>query len=242
MKTPRIYTEQALAIGINIVLESNPSRHLLNVLRLRVGASLELFNGDGSSYLGTITLTEKNKATALVEKLNMSEALPPFDIHLAIGISKGERMDYAIQKAVELGVTSITPLISERTAVRLAKDRQDKKQRHWQNIITSACEQSYRNRIPTCAPITSFSDWLKDTPLPCLLLDPRSNQTLSDTPPPQTQISLLVGPEGGLSELEVELAQTHGCIGIRLGPRVLRTETAPLAAISAIQMLWGDFK
>ncbi len=242
MKIPRIHTEQPLTTGGTCTLESTPSRHLIKALRLKIGAVVEVFNGDGFSYSSTIVAADRGAVQLQIQKAHSQEATADLEINLAIGISKGERMDFAIQKAVELGVTTITPLITDFTVVRISSERQQKRLKHWRNIIISACEQSGRNRIPLCHNIVSLPEWLeRGRLLPCLLLDPRAEQTLAQTEQPGAQISLLVGPEGGLAETECQQAIKKGCKGVRLGPRVLRTETAPIAAIAAIQTLWGDF-
>ncbi len=242
MKAPRIYTDQPLTDGGTLVLEVGPSRHLLKALRLKVGASVELFCGDGYDYRSTIITANRSTVELRIDSISSLEPKPDLQINLAIGISKGERMDFAIQKAVELGVNNIMPLITDFTVVRISHERQQKRLKHWQSIIISACEQSGRSRLPTCHEVAPFTEWLKTTySQPCLLLDPRAKQALAELSPPETQITLLVGPEGGLSEAECQHAITQGSIGVRLGPRVLRTETAPVAAIAAVQTLWGDF-
>jgi len=160
---------------------------------------------------------------------------------LGVGISRGERMDFAIQKSVELGVFAITPLLTERGVVQLRAERQAKRMAHWQGVLVSACEQSGRSRMPTLHPSATLGDWLA-TQRDGLMLYHRAADTLASVPHPGSSLKLLVGPEGGLSEEERAMALASGFRGVRLGPRVLRTETAPLAAIAAIQALWGDFR
>jgi 16S rRNA (uracil1498-N3)-methyltransferase len=162
-------------------------------------------------------------------------------LHLAIGISRGERMDYAIQKSVELGVSQISPLFSSRSMVRLKPDRRNKRVAHWQGVIRSACEQSGRSRLPILNPPTELSDWLSSHP-GGLMLYHQATDTLATRPAPGSELNLLIGPEGGLSDAERAKAVEHGYKAVRLGPRVLRTETAPIAALAAIQVLWGDFR
>jgi 16S rRNA (uracil1498-N3)-methyltransferase len=160
-------------------------------------------------------------------------------LQLGLGISKGERMDFAVQKAVELGVAAITPLFTERCMVKLDSTRLAKRHEHWWGILVSACEQSGRRRLPVLHPAAGLTDWLENAS-PGLLLDHRAGQGLSQLPRPAGGLSLLVGPEGGLSGHEREQARHAGLVGVRMGPRVMRTETAPLAAIAAMQVLWGD--
>ncbi len=244
MSFRRIHTLQALSENLEIQLEEGPARHLIQVLRMKSNTEFILFNGDGYDYRALLTQVSKREAIAqVIARLEPAEPLPSFDIHLGIGVSKGERMDFAIQKAVELGVTQITPLITERCVVRINSERQEKRLAHWQQIIIAACEQSRRRRVPICHKIATLDEWI--TPGNgglAILLDHRAEKCLHDLQPPTGSIHILVGPEGGLSLTERGQANTNDFIGVRLGPRVLRTETAPLAAITAIQTLWGDFR
>jgi 16S rRNA (uracil1498-N3)-methyltransferase len=223
-------------------LPANVVRHLVQVLRMQVGQEIILFNGrDGIDYRAVLTHVTRRRASARILSASEPEAVADLQIHLALGISRGERMDLAIQKAVELGVSSVTPLITERTQARLSAERREKRQRHWQNILISACEQSGRARLPKLQPPGELGVWLQNPPGRTLLLDPGARQCLRDISSPHKELGLLIGPEGGFSDQERALALHAGCTGIHLGPRVLRTETAPLAAIAAIQTLWGDF-
>ncbi|WP_428634073.1 16S rRNA (uracil(1498)-N(3))-methyltransferase [Sedimenticola sp.] len=244
MQQHRIYTHQTLQPGTALTLEEGPARHLTQVLRLKSGAEIILFNGDGHDYSAHLDEVSRRRTSAIVEQ-RLEPAEPPaaLQIHLAIGISKGERMDFAIQKAVELGVTDITPLITERCMVRLPSDRQEKRLQHWQQVIIAACEQSGRRYIPTLNPVMSLTDWLPSRATQGgILLDHRAEHALHELATPADQVTLLIGPEGGLSAEERKLAAANGFNGVRMGPRVMRTETAPLAAIAAIQTLWGDFR
>lgn len=243
MREHRIYTQQQLSIGDQIELEESPSRHLLQVLRLKTGAEVILFNGDRYDYTARIVSTTKRSAFLEISSRGEAEPEAKLGIALGIGISKGERMDFAIQKSVELGVTAITPLITERCVVRLNKERMEKRLHHWRQIAIAACEQSGRRWIPEFNTTLNLSEWLAmESPAQGLILDHRSEQTMHQLSPPKLGIRLLVGPEGGLSESERTLALRHHFQGVRLGPRILRTETAPLTAIAAIQTLWGDFR
>jgi 16S rRNA (uracil1498-N3)-methyltransferase len=247
MRNTRIYTPQPLFSGGQIDLEGPASQHLTQVLRLRVGGGITLFNGDGTEYQAEIIQIGRSCCRLNVTQGEILEMASPLDIHLALGISKGERMEIAIQKAVELGVMEIVPIISERTNLRMDNQRLEKKHFYWNNIVISACEQSHRNRLPILGRPQRLVDWvhreLPDTAMR-LVLDPTSEQPLATLAPPELgqSVWLLIGPEGGITPQELQLAAKHGFTGVRLGPRVLRTETAPLAAISAMQALWGDFR
>ena len=244
MRIPRIYTPQPLATGLLLTLEPKASRHLAKVLRLGAGNALILFNGDGFDFRAQIE-TPLRDGTMLVRIGEQSEpaALTPLRITLALGISKGERMDLSLQKAVELGVWALQPLFTERSVVRLRDDRLGKRMQHWQGVVISACEQSGRRWLPELAEPQRLTDWLAQTSGHGLLLDHRSERPLTALPPPAgDSLTLLVGPEGGLAPQERAMANARGFVGVRLGPRVMRTETAPLAAIAAIQSLWGDFR
>ncbi len=219
------------------------SRHLIQVLRLRPGAELELFNGDGCNYAARLDTTSNKHAVVSVVSCSDPEPDPELEIHLCISVSKGERMDFAIQKSVELGVTEITPLFTEHGVVRLQGERLEKRQQHWHQIIISACEQSGRCRLPRLNPCSKIRQWLEETPREgvSLVLNHLASSKIGEVEQPDNKINILIGPEGGLSGEEIHAAETGGFVGVRMGPRVLRTETAPLAAIAVIQTLWGDF-
>lgn len=242
MRQTRVFVEAPLVPGQCIALPPEASRHLRQVLRLGAGASITLFNGDGYEYAACLESIERQSAHARVLSQGECEPEPVVQIHLALGISRGERMDYALQKAVELGVTSLTPLLTERTVVRLDAKRLERRLEHWRGVILAACEQSARRRLAQLHPPLGLADWLKQAPAGTLVLDPQADRALTAlAPPAHGALSLLIGPEGGLSPKEREQAWQAQCLGVRLGPRVLRTETAPLAAIAVIQALWGDF-
>jgi 16S rRNA (uracil1498-N3)-methyltransferase len=242
MRLPRIYVSPKLTPGAIVQLPEGPTRHLLQVLRLALEAPLVLFNGDGFDYPARLVGVDRSGASVLIDRPGALEPLPPIGIHLAIGISKGERMDYALQKSVELGVTRITPLFTERSQVQLSGTRLQRRLDHWQGIVIGACEQSGRRRVPRLVAAMPYADWLRVHTEGGLLLDPGAAQSLSALPAPESAVTLLVGPEGGLSPRERDRARAQGFTGVRLGPRILRTETAPLAAIAIIQALWGDFR
>ncbi|HSO82578.1 16S rRNA (uracil(1498)-N(3))-methyltransferase [Thiocapsa sp.] len=240
MRIPRIYVDLPLEPGASLELPPAQTRHLAQVLRLPPDAPLVLFNGDGCDYPGQLSRADRSGSSVRVGTPEAVEPTAPLDIHLALGVSKGERMDYALQKSVELGVGRITPLFTERSQVHLSGPRLERRLDHWRGILIGACEQSGRRRLPHLAPAVTYSDWLSDHAGGGLLLDPEGARPLTALPAPGATITLLIGPEGGLSPRERASARARGLEGVRLGPRILRTETAPLAAIAVIQALWGD--
>jgi 16S rRNA (uracil1498-N3)-methyltransferase len=245
MRLDRIYTTQPLAAGARVELEAGPRRHAAQVLRLGAGDALVLFNGDGHDYPATLVQAGGGTAVAEVAAPGPPEPAPPLALTLALGVIKGERMNYALQKAVELGVSALVPLFTARTVVQLRDDRLAKRHEHWQGVVVAACEQSGRRRLPHLAEPQRLGAWLETLPPDHygLLLHHRAERALPGLPPPPAaRATLLVGPEGGLAPAEREAALAHGFTAIRLGPRVLRAETAPLAALAALQALWGDFR
>ncbi|QFY89483.1 16S rRNA (uracil(1498)-N(3))-methyltransferase [Magnetovirga frankeli] len=249
MRITRLYTPQALAVDSEIELGPDGCRRLSQVLRLQAGAELLLFNGDGRDYPARLLRSDRRACRVLVTGQGEPEGPPRLVIELALGISRPERMDLALQKAVELGVSGIQPLLLAFCNQRQQGDWREKKARHWRQIILSACEQSGRRWLPQLAQVTDLEGWLGQPPADGpelgldLVLDPGGGQTLADLSAPAAgrPIRLLVGPEGGLAADEIQACAKRGFSPIRLGPRVLRTETAPLAAIAALQALWGDF-
>jgi 16S rRNA (uracil1498-N3)-methyltransferase len=240
---PRFYCDLPLAVGRLIELPDETARHAIGALRLRSGDDVVLFNGDGGEYQGT--LEQQGKAAA-VRLSGRAEPLRESNLRitLAQGISSGERMDLTLQKSVELGVAAIQPLMMRRSVVKLTGEKTEKRLRHWRGVVISACEQCGRNQLPPVAEIQDFMPWLRQTPkeMQRYLLDPEACQSLRDLPAPTGQVLLLAGPEGGFDPVERNAAIAAGCIPLRLGPRILRTETAALAALAAMQAIWGDFK
>lgn len=241
MRIPRIYTEQPLAAELELQLDDSASRHVCQVLRLSDGDKLVLFNGDGFRYPAHIVSADKKKAQVRVDSRDNGALESPFAIHLGIALSKGDRFDWVLQKATELGVAAITPLQTQRVDVKLNRERAQKKQRHWQQIIISACEQCGRNRLPHLAEPHAVSDWLSAVEAEQKWVLSPAHEGGLEPGQPASSAALLVGPEGGFEEEEIRLALDHGFQALQLGPRTLRTETAPLAAISILQYCWGDF-
>lgn len=235
----RLYLPQPLVEGQTVELPPATARHAVQVLRLAAGAMLTVFNGEGGEYDAVLERAERRAAIARVGAWYAIERESPLALTLAQCVSKGERMDYTIQKAVELGVQCLVPLLSERSVVKLDAGRWEKKQAHWQGVIVAACEQCGRNHLPRLAPVTRLTDWLGSSAGLRLVLAPGAAEPLHTLPSPSSA-TLLAGPEGGLSDAEIGLAGEHGCRVIRLGPRVLRTETAGVAAVAVMQALWGD--
>ena len=235
----RFYSPINLAGLAEVELDGQVVRHMIQVLRMQPGDQLHLFDGQ-SCYLAE--LLQGNKNLARLRLIQAIEAAPPSPLHTHLGqaISKGDKMDWIIQKATELGVSAITPLYTRQGDVRLKGDREQKKLEHWQQVAISACEQCGRNSLPVIHPPQSLTDWLQARQEAVrLLLHPHGqSEALASQSP--TDVALLIGPEGGLSEQEVEQAQKSGFNGLRLGPRILRTETAPLAALTLVQHWWGD--
>jgi len=251
VRIPRIYQPVPLTSGQIIKLDAQATVHLTKVLRLRVGDTLTLFNGikNANGHHGEFTACVNSVArrSTLIEigKFVTCTVESPLELVLLQGISRGERMDYTVQKAVELGVSRIIPILSARTMVNLKDDRQEKRRVHWQKVVNSACEQCGRNRVPTVEAVKSFAAALVEistiTDNLKLVLHHRAETNLTVLTPQQRAVSLLVGPEGGLSAQEISAAEAAGFIPLQLGPRILRTETAALAALSVLQWHWGDF-
>jgi 16S rRNA (uracil1498-N3)-methyltransferase len=242
MRTSRIHVATALVSGAEMVLTGAASNYLLRVLRLRPGAPLTLFNGAGGEYQATLLVAEQSLARVRVGAHVPIERESPLHLTLLQGISRGERMDLIVQKATELGVTRIVPVTTAHSVVRLDARQADRRREHWQGIAISACEQSGRNRIPELGAIAGLEQACAELAAsePRLLLSPTATMPLRAIATGLRTAVLLIGPEGGLSDAEEQLATQHGFNAYRLGPRVLRTETAPLAAITLLQIQAGD--
>lgn len=242
---PRFFVPDGLAGGARIDLPERVARHVI-VLRLIQGDSVRLFGGDGAEFEATLLAVSKRGVTAQVAGKSSPTRESPLHITLAQCLPSNDRMDLTLQKATELGASAIQPIQSERSIVRLSQDRMEKRLIHWKNVVIAACEQCGRNVIPEVRPVRDLHTWLaqlnvggRDSAELRLLLSPAAEHGLSAIKP-SGRVVLLVGAEGGLAEHENQAAVRAGFEPVRLGPRVLRTETAPLAAISAIQALWGD--
>jgi 16S rRNA (uracil1498-N3)-methyltransferase len=242
MRVHRLYTDLPLRAGRLVRLPEPAARHLVQALRLRRGDPVVLFNGDGRDYAGEIRGIERGAFSVSLNAAGDPEPPAPLAIHLGLGISRGERMDFALQKSVELGVSSIAPLFGERSVVRLSGERLRRREAHWRGVVVAACEQSGRRRLPELHPARPLDAWLRPGhPFP-LLLHHGGESTLPALVSPGEALTLLIGPEGGLAGSERSRARGAGFTAVRLGPRILRTETAPLAALAVIQALWGDLR
>lgn len=240
MRSLRFYYAGPYQSDGDFVLPDAIFRHAVQVLRLKTGAVIQLFDGEGHEYSAELTQVAKRQATAKLtgEISNHSES--PLQVCLLQGISRGERMDFAIQKAVELGVQQIVPVITERCNVQLGGERADKRLAHWQGVLISACEQSGRAVLPQLLPVVDLSTALDNCNSDCkLVLDPTAMQRFNALDK-QNAVTLLIGPEGGLSDTEIAAAKHSGFTAIQFGPRILRTETASAAALAIVQANWGD--
>lgn len=239
---PRFYVNFALSPDSVVELPDNVVRHL-NVLRVKNTEEIVLFNGNGKSYPALPEVLEKRYASVRILREEATDNESPLNITLVQSVSAAERMDFTLQKSVELGVAEICPVISERCVVRLSGERAEKRVARWQEIVVSACEQSGRNIVPKVLPLTTYAQALQQLPQETtkLLMSLNRAQKLSDVRPQSGKVVFMVGPEGGWTEKEEQQAFDAGFQSVTLGKRVLRTETASLAAIAAMQTLWGDF-
>ena len=241
MRIPRVHVDLALESGAEVTLPSDAARHLRRVLRMPDGIRLYLFNGEGGEFEATL-VSASSGARARVGAHRRVATESRLEIGLAQGLSRGARMDYTIQKAVELGVRWIQPLLTERSVVRPGPERAERRRSHWRGIVASACEQCGRAVLPVVHDPLPLSEWLDRLPPSSekLVATPGARRSLAALPRPGPSLVLLIGPEGGLSSREVATARDRGFEAFSLGPRILRTETAALVALSAAQLLWGD--
>lgn len=241
MSGPRFLSEQPLIADSELRLDDAIFRHAVQVLRLAPGDTLVLFDGHGHQATATLTAVAKREARARLGSITGLSRESPLAITLYQGVSRGDKMDFTIQKAVELGVSRIVPLISERCNVRMDAERWDKKIEHWRGVIVAACEQCGRNSLPVLDPAMNLDAVLAS---PCtetsLILDPTAGRRLGELPDPAGSLRVMIGPEGGLSDAEIARCLAAGWNGLQLGPRVLRTETAGLVVLAAVQARWGD--
>lgn len=242
MPSPRIHCDIRLGPGAQFTLAPEAAQHVSKALRLKVGDSIVVFDGRGGEYEAVLQRIDRERVDVKVGAFHDVEREPAVTVGLVQGLPEADKMDWIVQKAVELGVAWIQPIVCDRSVVRLAPDRAAKREAHWKRVAVAACEQTGRNHVPEVRPTLSFQSWLADAPaIPRWMLKP-GGEPLAGRTRPQEPFELLVGPEGGLSEREAELALLRRCEPVSLGPRVLRTETAALAALAAIHALWGDFR
>jgi 16S rRNA (uracil1498-N3)-methyltransferase len=248
MRLTRVYFEGALIEGAELALPASTARHLVRVLRMDVGAALCVFNGKGGEYDARITAIRKDKVNVRVGAAQAVERESSLAVTLLQGVARGDKMDLILQKATELGVTRIVPLLLKRSTVRLDTQGAERKHAHWQSIIASACEQCGRNRLPILLPTDTLANTVSALPSGLKLLlapdsDSQSLPAIVNAHPAamKAHVVLLVGPEGGFDPEEAATAQEAGFVRCRLGPRILRTETAALAALATLQSLMGDF-
>lgn len=244
MRKIRIYTPQSLALNSEIDLDESPAHHVGTVLRMAAGEELVLFNGEKGEYQSIITFSKKGKVRIKVNSFVEVDRESPLKLHLFQGLSKGDHMDYSIQKAVELGVSEITPVLCARSQFKMDAKRLDKKMQHWQQIIISAAQQSWRCKLPALNPSTRFEGSISSLSASSknIIFDVEATQTLEQSAAEHKCINCWIGPEGGFSEEEVDQARNADMLVASLGPRILRTETATTTAISLLQYFAGDLK
>ena len=244
MRIPRIYTDQPLRVGIEVLLPEQAGEHVARVLRMERGHPLILFNGDGREYDATLAQLAKRAVTAEIEQVREVDRESTLPITLAQGVARGEKMDWILQKATELGVARIVPLVTERTEVKLDEERAERRVAHWRSVVAGACEQSGRTLLPEIQTPLRLDRWLGDLgddPALRLALLPEGDASLRQFPHADDGVLVCVGPEGGFSDNDVAQLRQAQFHGLRLGPRILRTETAGIAAIAALQAMLGDF-
>ena len=241
MRISRLYVPLSLVTGRQVELDDDSAHYLRTVLRLKKDDAIILFNGDGSEYHCRIDDVSRKTVRIAVEQGHERNVESPLDITLGLGIARGDRMDFSVQKAVELGVKTMTPLLTERCVVQFKGEKKPQRLQHWQKIVQHAAEQSGRTVLPVMTEIEPMQDWVNRQQGLKVFLDPYAQASLAELCPIDRQVTLLTGPEGGFAEQERDIAKTAGFIPVRLGSRILRTETASLAALAAVQMLWGDF-
>lgn len=245
MPRTRLHIAGTYPPGSELQLDAEKSRYLVRVLRLRVGDELSIFDGQGSEFAATISGVSKSFVTLRTGEKADTETESGLRVHLVQGISRGERMDFVVQKATELGVKRITPVLTEHGVVKLDGLRAEKRRKHWQKIAASACEQSGRVRLPLIDAPIPLKNWFADKPEHVdaeLILSPGAKTPLTNIDAPATKVCILIGPEGGFSDIEATDADVAGFRTVSLGPRVLRTETAAIAALAILQSIWGDLR
>ena len=241
MRVSRVYTSAALTLGKQVELDEENGHYVRTVLRLKKDTEIILFHGKGGEYLSTVSEVNRKTVIIAVNKWLDRSVESSLLVTLGLGISRGDRMDLTVQKAVELGVNFITPLLTERCVVQFKGEKKPQRLLHWQKIVQHATEQSGRTILPVLTEIEQLQFWVGRQNGLKVFLDPYADLTLIDVAPIDMKVTLLTGPEGGFSAQERDIAKAAGFIPVRLGSRILRTETASLAALAAVQMLWGDF-
>ena len=243
MASPRIFCDFRLGPGAQFPLPQDAAQHVGKALRLRAGDGLVVFDGRGGEYDAVIQRIDRDRVDVKTSAFRADDREAPFEVGLVQGLPEADKMDWILQKSVELGVAWVQPVVCERSVVRLSGDRAARRESHWQRVAIAACEQCGRNRVPEVRPTLAFRDWAaQPSQAQRWMLAPGAEARLAECPAPAGPVELLVGPEGGLSERELDIAATIGFSALSLGPRVLRAETAPLAALAAMQALWGDFR
>jgi 16S rRNA (uracil1498-N3)-methyltransferase len=245
MSITRLFVVSDLRPGQQLQLDAEQTRYIGRVLRLRAGDSVSVFNGQGGEFTATAESIKKNSAVLLIGEQSDAATESHLKVHLVQGISRGDRMDFVVQKATELGVKRITPVLTEYGVIKLDADRAAKRRDHWQRIAASACEQSGRTRPPLVDVPMRLNAWFGDRTKEAdtdLILQPDATAALTSLPVPVTKICLLIGPEGGFSNTEYEDAKIAGFAAVSLGPRIMRTETAAVAALAVVQSMWGDLR
>lgn len=243
MRVTRLFLDHALNVGESYKLEERVAHHVSKVLRLRAKAPLVVFNGRGGEYLAHLEQGDRRYMHVRIDEFVDVCRESPIAITLAQGLVRGERMDFVIQKAVELGVRRIDPVATKHSAVRLSDERAERRHAHWQSVATHACEQSGRNELPAVGKLQDFRAWLQGASEGLrIALDPASKTPMSDVCNSARAVTVLIGPEGGLSEEELLQVERAGFVRVGFGPRILRTETAALAALVAVQTRLGDLK
>ena len=242
MRISRLYVNHPITTNQSVELDDDNGHYVRTVLRLKTGDAIILFNGNGGEYIGVLGEVSRKSVWVGIKSKSERSVESALHINLGLGISRGDRMDLTVQKAVELGVNRITPLMTERCVVQLKGDKQQQRLQHWQKIAQHAAEQSGRTVLPNLAEVVLLPNWVANESGLKVFLDPYADTSLVQLQPDDMTVTLLTGPEGGFSEKERIIAKAAGFIPVRLGSRILRTETASIAALAAVQMLWGDFR
>ncbi len=241
MRVSRLYVPTVLQSGQELELSEDSAHYLRTVLRLKQNADLVVFNGNGGEFFAKVLEVHRKRVVLALNEWQDNTVESELQVSFGLAISRGDRMDYAVQKAVELGVKNITPLFSQRCVVQLKEDKQIQRLQHWQKIAQHAAEQSHRTIVPELKKIDTLNHWIEQQQGLKVFLDPYADTVLNALQPVDNTVTLLSGPEGGFSDNERQLAVAAGFTPVKLGKRVLRAETAALAALAAVQTLWGDF-